>query len=63
MDLFTGLLIDQVDQVMRIPIKDVEPMSGGLESISYIKGIAKTEGRLIVLLDIAKLLEGTRRPQ
>ena len=59
----TGLLIDQVDQVMRIPIKDVEPMSGGLESISYIKGIAKTEGRLIVLLDIAKLLEGTRRSQ
>lgn len=60
----TGLLIDEVDQVMRIPVKDVEPtLSGGLESISYIKGIAKTEGKLIVLLDIAKLLEGTGRSQ
>lgn len=52
----TGLLIDEVDQVMRIPMKDVEPtLSGGLESISYIKGIAKTDGKLIVLLDVAKL--------
>ena len=59
----TGLLIDQVDQVMRISQKDTEPMSGGLETISYIKGIAKVEGRLIVLLDIVKLLEGTRSIQ
>ena len=56
----TGLLVDEVDQVMRIPLKDVEnSLSGGLESIHYVKGIAKTEGRLIVLLDIARLLEGT----
>lgn len=54
----TGLLVDEVDQVMRIPSKDVETsLSGGLESIVYISGVAKTAGRLIVLLDVPKLLE------
>jgi len=55
----TGFLIDEVDQVMRIPLKEVETnLSGGLESLAYINGVAKTSGRLIVLLDILKLLEG-----
>ncbi|MDE1763457.1 MAG: purine-binding chemotaxis protein CheW [Thaumarchaeota archaeon] len=54
----TGLLIDEVDQVMRIPLKEVETnLSGGLESLAYINGVAKTSGRLIVLLDMVKLLE------
>lgn len=54
----TGLLIDEVDQVMRIPMKEIETrLSGGLESLEYIKGVAKISGRLIVLLDIMKLLE------
>ncbi|MDE1861911.1 MAG: purine-binding chemotaxis protein CheW [Thaumarchaeota archaeon] len=53
-----GLLIDEVDQVMRIPLKEVEThLSGGFESLEYIKGVAKTSGRLIVLLDIVKLLD------
>ena len=54
----TGLLIDEIDQVMRIPVKEIEThLSGGLESLEYIKGVAKISGRLIVLLDIVKLLE------
>ncbi|MGI0101516.1 MAG: chemotaxis protein CheW [Nitrosotalea sp.] len=53
----TGLLIDEVDQVIRIPLKEIETnLSGGLESLEYIKGVAKTSGRLIVLLDMQKLL-------
>ena len=59
----TGLLIDEVEQVMRVPIRDVETLlSGGLESIPYIRGIAKTDGRLIVLLDLANLLSGANLP-
>src|SRR5574337_319554 len=54
----TGLLIDEVDQVMRIPLKEVETnLSGGLESLEYINGVAKTSGKLIVLLDAVKLLQ------
>ncbi|MGI0066593.1 MAG: chemotaxis protein CheW [Nitrosotalea sp.] len=56
----TGLLIDEVDQVMRITSKEVETsLSGGLESLGYIKGVAKISGRLIVILDVEKLLEDT----
>ena len=53
----TGLLIDEVDQVMRIPLKEIETdLSSNLESLEYIKGVAKISGRLIVILDIQKLL-------
>lgn len=56
----TGLLIDEVDQVMRITSKEVETaLSGGLESLEYIKGVAKISCRLIVLLDMEKLLDDT----
>lgn len=55
----TGLLVDEVDQVIRIPTKDVEPSPAGSSESSYIKGIAKTQGKLIILLDLEKLLEGS----
>ncbi|MBM2852277.1 MAG: hypothetical protein HW420_824, partial [Candidatus Nitrosotenuis sp.] len=54
----TGLLVDEVDQVMRIQTKDIEPVpQGSLESRNYVKGIAKSDKKLIVLLDVTKLLE------
>jgi purine-binding chemotaxis protein CheW len=54
----TGLLVDEVDQVMRIQTKDIEPApQGALESHNYVKGIAKSDDKLIVLLDVAKLLD------
>ena len=54
----TGLLVDEVDQVMRLQTKDIEaaPQSV-LESHNYIKGIAKINNKLIVLLDAVRLLE------
>lgn len=56
--ILTGLLVDEVDQVMRIPVKDVEPSPAGSSESPYIKGVAKTQGRLIILIDLEKLLEG-----
>jgi purine-binding chemotaxis protein CheW len=54
----TGLLVDEVDQVMRIQIKDIEPApQGTLESHNYVKGIVKSDKKLIVLLDVAKFFE------
>lgn len=53
-----GLLVDEVDQVMRIQTKDIEPApQGALESHNYVKGIAKSDKKLIVLLDVEKLLD------
>jgi purine-binding chemotaxis protein CheW len=54
----TGLLVDEVDQVMLIQTRDIEPVpQGALESRNYVKGIAKSDKKLIVLLDVSKLLE------
>lgn len=57
----TGLLVDEVDQVMRIQTKDIDsaPQSA-TESHHYIKGIAKLDQRLIILLDAEALLLGKR---
>lgn len=53
----TGLLVDEVDQVMRIQTKDLESASQTvLESHNYIKGIAKLNQKLVVLIDVVKLL-------
>jgi purine-binding chemotaxis protein CheW len=53
-----GLLVDEVDQVMRIQTTQIEQAPQNvLESHNYIKGIAKTNDKLIVLLDVVKLLE------
>lgn len=55
--VLTGLLVDEVDQVMRISQDDVEASPAAIsESAPYIRGIAKTQGRLIVLIDLQKLL-------
>ncbi|HVB95603.1 MAG TPA: chemotaxis protein CheW [Nitrososphaerales archaeon] len=56
----SGLLVDDVEQVMRISAKDVDPsIPEALEAVQYVKGVAKSQGRLIVLLDLNKLLEGS----
>jgi purine-binding chemotaxis protein CheW len=53
-----GLIVDAASEVLKIPESDIEPapsvmLEGGLECIT---GLAKYKGRLILLLDVAKLL-------
>jgi len=56
----TGLLVDEVNEVLRIPSKDIEtvPMEA-FENKNYIKGIAKVSDNLLVLLDISKFLDSS----
>lgn len=57
-DSVYGLIVDNVEQVIQISIKDIEPIPpDSFESHHYLKGIAKVNGKLIVLLDIIALLE------
>ena len=52
-----GLLVDDVDQVMRLSPSDIDPAPPGtFEGAQYIKGIAKTENKLIVFLDVIPLI-------
>ncbi|MFP4213723.1 MAG: chemotaxis protein CheW [Desulfohalobiaceae bacterium] len=53
-----GLIVDEVSEVLRIPEDTVEPpppIVAGIES-DYIKGVGKLEDRLLILLDLNKIL-------
>ncbi len=53
-----GLIVDSVSEVLRISPDRVEPappMATGVDS-EYIKGIGKLEDRILILLDLRKLL-------
>ena len=59
-DTLTGLLVDEVNEVLRIPIKDIEDSPQGAIEENYIKGIAKVDEKLIVLLDVSKFLNDSK---
>lgn len=57
-DTLTGLLVDEVNEVQRLSLNEIEaPPTGSFEDGgAYIKGIANIKDRLIVLLDVSKFL-------
>ena len=56
-DTLTGLLVDEVNEVQRLSLKEIEaPPTGSFENGAYIKGIVNIKDRLIVLLDVSKFL-------
>ena len=54
-----GLIVDSATEVIKIPAADVEPSPGVFQegTLTCVTGLGKYHGRLIVLLDMAKLLE------
>jgi purine-binding chemotaxis protein CheW len=55
----SGLIVDSASEVLKIPAADVEPspteyLEGGLKCVT---GLGKHKGRLIILLDMTKLLD------
>jgi purine-binding chemotaxis protein CheW len=54
-----GLIVDSASEVLKVPAADIEPppnvmQDGGLNCVT---GLAKYRGRLIMLLEMSKLLE------
>ena len=57
-NMIVGFVVDSVSEVLRIPASTVEPpppVVSGLES-EYISGVGKLEDRLLILLDLDRLL-------
>ena len=55
-----GMIVDAVSEVLRVSPTCIEPPSPivtGIDS-DYIRGIAKIEGRLVILLRLDKVLTG-----
>ena len=57
-DKLTGLMVDNVHQVVRITQNNVDPPSELIEGVSeeYIWGIGRLKDRLIVILNLANIL-------
>lgn len=53
-----GLLVDSVSEILKMPEESIEPNPELVSSIGgqYVNGIGKLKDRLIVLLDIERLL-------
>lgn len=53
-----GLLVDGASQVLKIPVSRIEPAPEEVleKGAEYIRGVAKLEDRLIILVDLERLL-------
>jgi purine-binding chemotaxis protein CheW len=58
-----GLKVDAVSEVLRLPADTVEPpptLVVGVDS-DYIKGVGKLDGRLLILLDVGRILSRSEK--
>jgi purine-binding chemotaxis protein CheW len=53
-----GLLVDGASQVLKVPVSTIEPAPEEVAEIdaNYIRGVAKLAERLIILVDLPKIL-------
>ncbi len=58
-DMTMGIIVDAVSEVLRLPASAVEPAPSMVSAIDeeYIKGVGKLEDRLLILLDLDRLLK------
>lgn len=59
-NIIVGFVVDAVSEVLRIPASTVEPpppVVAGVDS-DYISGVGKLQDRLLIMLDLDKLLSG-----
>ena len=58
-----GMVVDSVSEVLRLAVDQIEPapeMITGVDT-EYIRGVGKIEDRLIILLDLAKIISGSEK--
>jgi len=57
-DVKAGIIVDKVSEVLHLNISDIEATAKVYNSIDaeIIKGVARVEDRLLILLDLQKLL-------
>ena len=57
-----GMIVDSVSEVLRLPANTIEPPPELVTGINaeYIKGVAKLEDRLLIFLDLSRVVESVR---
>jgi len=58
-----GLVVDGVNEVLHVPLKDIEPAPEAAtgEQADFMNGMGKVGDRLIILINIAKILNQKER--
>jgi len=54
-----GMIVDAVSEVLRLPASTIEPPPEIVTGINsdYIKGVAKLEDRLLIFLDLSRVID------
>jgi len=54
-----GMIVDSVSEVLRLPASTIEPPPEIVTGINseYIKGVAKLEDRLLIFLDLSRVID------
>jgi purine-binding chemotaxis protein CheW len=54
-----GMIVDEASEVLKIPESDIEPAPGMMQEggLDCVTGLGKYQGRLIILLDVGKILD------
>mgnify|MGYP005849259477 CR=1 FL=1 len=60
-----GIVVDEVTEVLRIPAENVEPPPSIISGVTaeYLKGVGKVGDRLLVLLDLRRILSSSETEQ
>ena len=58
---FAGLIVDAITQVMKVDLETIEPPPPtiGVVEAEYIKGVTHHRERLVILLNLARVLDVT----
>lgn len=54
-----GLIVDSASEVLKLPESDIGPAPGVFsdDDVHYVSGVAKYRGRLIILVDLNRILQ------
>ncbi|WP_213975281.1 chemotaxis protein CheW [Tepidanaerobacter acetatoxydans] len=58
-DITVGMIVDSATEVIQLSQDDIEPapsITGSIDA-NYLDGVGKIDGRLLILLNVAKLLK------
>ena len=58
-----GLVVDAVREVLHVPVREIGPAPEAARSgqAGFIAGVAKVADRLVIILDIGRVLSGEER--
>lgn len=58
----TGCIVDRVDDVCAIAEAEIEEVPGREAGAGFVRGLARHEGRVLILLDAAAVVTGSEPP-